>query len=220
MLMEFTFGNTECFLLHSCDANSTYSEPNCLRAGPVTPSMVDSCYGRFKFWAIRHTKKCAWMNLIVLWDSLFGDVCFFTNVCGTPLVNSLRFLSRQRMTFCWLWQAYSFCTSGLPWHEHICGSYQVRSFPSKKVLPNELSPSKRDGVINEVMEYSSTLNIKWSLLLVGDTPSEADSVRRTGASAVSLASTVFYCSGYWASFDPNCYRSCHSYLLGRETQRW
>ena len=121
MLMEFTFGNTKCFLLFFCEANSTYSctdEPDCLMAGPVTPSMVDSCYGRFKFWAIKLTKKCAWMNLIVLCYSLYWDVCFFTNVCGTPLVNSLRFLSRQIMTFCWLWQGYSFCSSGLPWHDH------------------------------------------------------------------------------------------------------
>ena len=79
-----------------------------------------------------------------------------------------------------------------------------------------------------------------TLLLGGDTPSDDYSatlelitpnlactpnmpilpVRRQSASATVLGSTIFYCGGYLAGFTPEYHGTCHSYLLGKEGERW
>ena len=80
----------------------------------------------------------------------------------------------------------------------------------------------------------------YTLLLGGDTPSETYSdtlemitpnlactpampmlpVRRLGAEAALFGSTIFYCGGRLDGFDPDYHGTCHSYLLGKESQRW
>ena len=107
MFMEFTSRDTECFLLHSCDVNSTYScteEPDCLMAvsGPATPSLVDSCCDGFQDvsceekYEVGHEfdvfgeeacqQMCRDEPGCAYW-TLYGDVCFFYSACGTPQVN-------------------------------------------------------------------------------------------------------------------------------------
>ena len=86
----------------------------------------------------------------------------------------------------------------------------------------------------------SLFQVDYTLLLGGDTPSETYSdtlemitpnlactpampmlpVRRHGAEAALFGSTIFYCGGRLDGFDPDYHGTCHSYLLGKESQRW
>ena len=106
MFVEFTTGTTDCFLLRSCEANSTSAcsdEPDCLMAvsGPVTPSLVDSCCEEFEDvqcdpkYEVGHESEvfgeqaCQQLcrdELSCSYWTLFGDVCFFYSDCGTPTV--------------------------------------------------------------------------------------------------------------------------------------
>ena len=113
MFVEFTTGTTDCFLLRSCEANSTSAcsdEPDCQMAvsGPVTPSLVDSCCEEFEDvqcdpkYEVGHEfevfgeQACQQLcrdELSCSYWTLFGDVCFFYSDCGTPTVPShTRFL--------------------------------------------------------------------------------------------------------------------------------
>ena len=108
MFVEFTTGTTDCFLLRSCEENSTSAcsdEPDCQMAvsGPVTPSLVDSCCEEFADvqcdpkYEVGHEfdvfgeQACQQLcrdELSCSYWTLFGDVCSFYSDCGTPTVSS------------------------------------------------------------------------------------------------------------------------------------
>ena len=150
MFTEFTSGNTECFLLRSCDANSTYScssEPDCLMAvsGPATPSLVESCCEGFedvsceaKFEVghefdvfgeqacqqmCRDKKDCAYWTL-------YGGVCFFYSDCGTPEVHS--YSGNQRCFICSPGMHFMYQWCSLPRPEHLCFTSGGLSFMMHK----------------------------------------------------------------------------------------
>jgi len=208
MFTEFTSGNTECFLLRSCDANSTYScssEPDCLMAisGPATPSLVESCCEGFEDvsceakYEVGHEfdvfgeQACQQMcrdNIDCAYWTLYGGVCFFYSDCGTP-------------------EACTSCTSGAAFPDmSTCTSHQV----DYTLLLGGDTPSD---------SYSATLEMLTpNLACTPDMPMLP--VRREGASAALFGSTIFYCGGFLSGFDPDYHGTCHSYLLGKESQRW
>merc|ERR1712130_122116 len=207
MFVEFTTGTTECFLLRSCDSNSTSAcsnEPDCQMAvsGPVTPSLVDSCCDEFEEvqcdskYEVGHEfdvfgeQACQQLcrdELSCSYWTLFGDVCFFYSSCGTP-------------TSC------SSCTSGPAFPDmSTCASHQVQY----TLLLGGDTPDN---------DYSSTLEmITPNLVCSPNMP--ALPVGRIYAKAALLGSTIFYCGGLDGS-TPGYHGTCHSYLLGKESARW
>ena len=143
MFTEFSSGDTECFLLRSCDANSTYScsaEPQCLMAvsGPATPSLVESCCEGFQdvsceanyivgqefdvFSEQECQQMCRDKRDCAYW-TLYGGVCFFYSDCGTPEVH-LKKQNFQRIHI--FLQACTSCTSGAAFPDmSTCASHQV-----------------------------------------------------------------------------------------------
>jgi len=207
MFVEFTTGTTECFLLRSCDSNSTSAcsnEPDCQMAvsGPVTPSLVDSCCDEFEEvqcdskYEVGHEfdvfgeQACQQLcrdELSCSYWTLFGDVCFFYSSCGTP-------------TSC------SSCTSGPAFPDmSTCASHQVQY----TLLLGGDTPDN---------DYSKTLEmITPNLVCSPNMP--ALPVERIYAKAALLGSTIFYCGGQDAG-TPSYHMTCHSYLLGKESARW
>jgi len=205
--VEFTTGTTGCFLLRSCEANSTSAcsnEPDCQMAvsGPVTPSLVDSCCDKFEevqcdsqneighefniFGEEACQQLCRDEFSCSYW-TLFGEVCFFYSSCGTP-------------TSC------SSCTSGPAFPDmSTCASHQVQY----TLLLGGTIPDNTYSTILEMITPN----------LVCSPNMPALPVERRYGSAALLGSTIFYCGGEDAS-TPNIHGTCHSYLLGKESARW
>ena len=139
MFIEFTSGDRECFLLRSCDANSTYScssEPDCLMAvsGPATPSLVESCCEGFAEVACENEDQnevghefdvpseqacqqmCRDIKDCAYW-TLSGTDCFFFRDCRSPEVHF--YTSNERDFICspGLQSMYQWCS--LPRLEHL-----------------------------------------------------------------------------------------------------
>ena len=107
MFLEFTpGGDTECFLLRACDADSTSScadQPDCQMAisGPVTPPLTDSCCQEFQEvrcedeYEVGHSfevsgeracQRLCRRELSCSFWTLLGDECFLFSDCGMPEV--------------------------------------------------------------------------------------------------------------------------------------
>ena len=110
-----TGGTTNCFLLRSCNTDSTSAcsdQPDCMMAisGPVSPSLTDSCCQEFEEvrceaehevghefdvsgeWVCqqlcRHELSCSFWTLL-------GDECFLYSACRTPEVWTLKVSSLE-----------------------------------------------------------------------------------------------------------------------------
>ena len=108
MFLEFTSGAKECFLLRSCDVNSTSvcsEDPECQLAisGPVAPPLTESCCEEFQAvqcearYEVGHEfdisvewvcqRLCRDQLSCSYWTLLGGD-CFLYSACGTPEVKT------------------------------------------------------------------------------------------------------------------------------------
>ena len=110
-----TGGTTNCFLLRSCEADSTSAcadQPDCQMAisGPVSPPLTESCCQEFQEvrceaehevrhefdvsgeWTCqqmcRHDLSCSFWTLL-------GDECFLYSACRTPEVWTLKVFSLE-----------------------------------------------------------------------------------------------------------------------------
>jgi len=208
MFVEFTSRSAECFLLRFCDTNSTIActeEPDCRMAvsGPATPSVIDACCDGFEDVSC-DPKYEVGHEFDVFGEQACQQLCREERQCAYwTLYGDVCFF----YSACGTPQACSSCTSGAAFPDmSTCESHQVEH----TLLLGGDTPSD---------DYSATLElITPNLACAPNMPILP--VRRQSASATVLGSTIFYCGGFLAGFTPEYHGTCHSYLLGKEGERW